>query len=286
MKDIILDGIIPPTGPETQYNFVKNNKDNLLITFGDSWTVGGSFQYLIHTDATDFNDPTLRQFQLDNIYGNTLRQHLDADWYNIAISGASNRWIVDKFQEFSKIRTQLNYKKIYVVITLTEVGREWEGMESPIFTSVSSLDDLIFKTSALIEDTIISCMPDNIELIIGRNYVDDSYPNLTKFMLPNNWLDVLIKPDSVTDNCYMLGFIAFNSLKKISSKLTVPRENLLREMTNYIDLAKPRLDRLQKSKFNIHKVGYQHPTPEGHKMWADYIIQARQLMKEYAKELI
>jgi hypothetical protein len=289
-QDILLNAFkLRPSAIEKKFNFIENNKDTLLITIGDSWTVGGSFEYLIEPNVTDLNDPILRKFQLDNVYGNTLRQYLDADWYNIALSAESNRWIANQFREFSRIRNQLTYKKIYIVITLTEVGREWRDIKflksttnsnivklfEPIANSITSLDEYVFKTSALIEEIILSATSNDINLIVGRNYVDDSYPNLTKFMLPDNWLDVLSEPQhKSTKQCYMVGSIAFDPLVEVSSDFTnITRKDFLSMMSNYIDLSSKRIDQLLRSKHNIHKLGYQHPTPTGHKLWADYIFE-------------
>jgi len=87
---------------------VNNDSDILLITAGDSWTWGASL------------DPDKR---IDQIYGTRLCHKLQCDFINIGLLGGDNLSIIQAV-DFVINNLSKQYKQIYVVITLTELGRE------------------------------------------------------------------------------------------------------------------------------------------------------------------
>ena len=94
----------------------STNSDILTITVGDSWTWGDSLgkTTLTHDDYT---------YRTQHIYGNILSKKLASDFINIGLPGRDNITIIATAK---KIITNLtkSYKKIYLVFTLTETGRE------------------------------------------------------------------------------------------------------------------------------------------------------------------
>jgi hypothetical protein len=114
----------------------------------------------------------------------------------------------------------------------------------------------------------------DVTVILGRNYADDSYQS--PLMLPKSWLDVIREADNdllpFNTSSFML-ITPINKLHQNFNKLNVPRETFLMEMEEIFKGSQERIDALSRSNFNIHKQGYQHPTPAGHKIWADYIYK-------------
>ena len=96
------------------------NKDTLLITVGDSWTWGDHLGNIDWDKASD--DPC----RLQQIYGRLLADKLNSDWVNLARPGCSNYWMLEKMQDIKPYIQMSNYKKIYMVVTLTEDLREAE----------------------------------------------------------------------------------------------------------------------------------------------------------------
>jgi hypothetical protein len=252
--------------------FTPTHKDTLLVCIGDSWSRGGSLKFLAPSD-----DPAeIDRFRKQNCFGNFLRKRLDCDWCNVALQGMSNAWIAEQFRRFSQYRSELDYKNVYVVLTLTEVGREIRTDFWPHYAKtlpmMKNLDEFISIMSSQVEDIILGSVRDDIKLIVGRNFVDDSYPGLGDFMLPHSWLDQLDQR-SDSDPCYMLGEYVFSYLDKIQHKFTCNRQEWLLDLDRHLDRSIRRIGRLSESKFNIQKQGYQHPTPAGHEIWADYIFK-------------
>lgn len=95
--------------------------DTLLMTVGDSWTWGDS---LGNTSAGLGRDD--RSYRLSKIYGNLVADDLVLDHINIGLPGLSN---FDMLQRFRRVHAGLtrSYQKVYVVFTLTEIGRDYAG---------------------------------------------------------------------------------------------------------------------------------------------------------------
>ena len=90
---------------------LDNKSDSLLITAGDSWTWGGAL------------DDDKR---LDQIYGRILSTLLKSDFINIGLCGGDNISIIDAIEKTIQ-NLKKSYTDIYVVVTLTELGREFKN---------------------------------------------------------------------------------------------------------------------------------------------------------------
>ena len=95
------------------------DKDQLVITVGDSWTWGNSLGK-IDADAGIIDD---YEHRVTSIYGYHLANLLDCDFVNIGLPGVDNVSIINRTFAFIN-GIKKNYKKIYLIITLTENGRE------------------------------------------------------------------------------------------------------------------------------------------------------------------
>jgi len=242
-----------------------SNKPSLVVTIGDSWTFGGSLWYLFPYSASG---EEINKFRLDNIFGSYLSQDLDADWINISLPFMSNFWIAKQLENLNSVLDQLDYDKIYIVVTLTEVGREL--MDIGLFnyhvgTTYKSIQDLIDTISKQVEDRILSCKLDSrCKLVVGRTYIDDSYPNLKPVMLADSWLELVVG-NPVNSKCFFIGHRVVDTVKQSV-------DNGLAEILDVFPNIEKRIDMLSQSKYNIQKEHYRHPNPEGHRIWATYIL--------------
>jgi hypothetical protein len=259
-------------------------RDILLIVAGDSWTWGDSLHGI---DATQgiHDDPQ----RLTSVYGHLLAEKINADFVNIARCGGSNFEMYSNVLNILLYATQ-QYKKIYVVITLTENFREafdptrFDNIQKvstmwiPNITDVNCLDDFAEKYEKLmfesIKNNLISKYPD-IVFLIGRNFTysfDENKPILKSNLLEKTWIDCLVEYQQKFNYPKLLRVLsgmAFNPLTITLEKLNLD-SRFQNELINYFDLANQAIDWLLTSDLN-HKKASKHPTELGHKIWSDYL---------------
>ena len=225
------------------------------------------------------DEPVARaRFRRTNIYGNVLAGQLGADWINISLPAMSNQWMCEQFNIVKKIRNTLPYDKVFVVITLTELCRELRPNRPDSYnvdiSRLSSINDLFVDVSNHITALLLDQLPNNIELKIARNYVDNSYgPLLDPYMVNDSWIDIIQDKIGAPkfDN---KSFILVDSVMTISNlehQFNMTRDNFIDEVQCIISAAQQRLNLLEKSQYNIQKLGYRHPNVEGHALWADHL---------------
>ena len=259
------------------------SRPNLIICFGDSWTWGGSLVEDLTGSKADVPD-----VRLQNIYGRKLADHLDADFVNCAISGIFNYWIIDRINillNHDAEKLQAKYNKVYIVVTLTEIGRDLEfdlytdALEKnyPVSDSttgaelVLAIEKFDFDNLKLLQ----SRMPANFQLVVGRNFTHTQKSNvgILDCLLDKTWTDVLFDAqDFVYDkNAVMVGFGINRFDKYVASKKldNADYKQWFLDAVSASSLAQ--IDLLNRSKFN-YKRGPKHPTAEGHQLWADYIF--------------
>lgn len=260
----------------------KNNK-NLVICYGDSWTWGDSLGK-IDPDRNMFDNIYRKQ----HVYGALIAQELNADFVNCAIPGVANYWIHDRLQilldndiqELSK-----KYEKIFIVITLTEVGRELDfNLYIEDFTKFYNLNDKDFSFEKLLQKfeefdfkkikNIQESLPTNCQVIVGRNFTNTHKSNLNilKNLLPKTWTDVLfeIQNFDVLQDVFMTSF-ALQRFDKFIKKKKLNTSEYKKWFLEFLQLkANKQIDLLMKSNLNFNKS--THPTETGHKFWAEYII--------------
>ena len=260
------------------YHFVDNKLDTLVITAGDSWTLGGSL------------DPEKR---LDQVYGCLIADHFKADWINIGCAGWSNSWILlHPAYIINLLEDSLQYKKIYVILTLTENGRD-------IVTPVSHLYNYIqgYHTHGLTEkfynsvldaceqrwidqiNQMIDSADDRYCFFIGQNFVWHQHlvNCLSKrvTVADSNWIEkladyqLLVRPNRTNLVC---GWI-FDIVKQINSIAGVKDHSVFQQWSlDLIDKANQVNTWLDSSELNCSSGASKHPTDIGHQVWADYVI--------------
>ena len=257
--------------PMCCYSSGNTGADNLLMALGDSWTYGGSLDLMCDTDDYE----TCRQFRVDSVFANKLSRHLKSDWINIAVPSVSNYWIVNQLRTLNRVRSQVPYKHLYVIITLTEFYRElpeilaidqYRKLVSQV-TSVAELNQVLVD---IVQDTILDNIPADTTLIIGRNYVNDHWPKLEKYSLSKSWLEVLT--NQVFDHdCYVMGMLGTNKLIEAKDMFNLTDTRFQTDMLDVFAHANRRINLLESCEFSLPYKHYRHPDPQGHTLWADYI---------------
>ncbi len=265
------------------YLELSQGRPNLVICYGDSWTWGDSLVKNLTGSAID--QPSVR---LENVYGRRLADLLDADFVNCAIPGIYNYWMLDRLKIL--INHDIDnlcdaYTKIYIVVTLTEIGRDFDFLkycaDFENFFPVSSdiTPDDICKACERFDfyhlDQISKMLPSKAKMIVGRNFthVQQDNKQLLSCLLPDSWTDLLFKKQNFEfdQDCTIMshGIDRFDSYIK-SKKLD--NQYYKKWMTDTIHpTATKQLDLLMQSKYN-YNFASKHPTPEGHKIWAEYIF--------------
>jgi len=259
------------------YHFVDNKSDTLVIVAGDSWTWGDSL------------DPGKR---LDQVYGCLIANHFEADWINIGCKGWSNSWILlHPTYIIDRLKDSLQYKKIYVILTLTENGRD-------IGTPVSHPYDYIqcYRTHGLTEEfynsvlhaceqrwvdqinQMIDSADDRYCFFLGQNFAWHQYlVNCLRNRITvadSNWIEQLADHQKLVHPIrtnLVTGWI-FDTLKQINSIAYIKDHSVYQQWTlDLIDRANQVNTWLDSSDLNCKKAS-KHPTDIGHQLWANYVI--------------
>lgn len=259
-------------GPAPAWSFLNScfdarleSHDTLLITVGDSWTWGDS---LGKTKARDSQDDP--EYRLNHVYGNLIARQLNADWINIAIPGESNSWMIDRAEKLLRSDIILEYKKVYLTLTLTEFGRKNDYFIFRDKADVIALDNIFGVYNQEIEQRInrlILANP-NVKFLVGYNFVD---PAITNNFLPDTWLDLLYW--DATGRCHIVLSEHIEILGNWLEELTkINRTDILDFKLQLIERSLTRVNRLDNSPHN-NSEDSRHPTERGHEIWAEYLLR-------------
>lgn len=276
MRSILGSLIIEPD----DITVFDRNKRTLVLAVGDSWTRGAS---LVDRE--------------NEIYGNLVSQYYDADLINLGFSGLSNSYILlNGITLVKAIKESTRYDKIYVLVTLTENGRDVESVVS------FDLAKWAYDTNLVFTDDMYQCILDHIEdywtdqikemialsddrfsFFIGQNFVwhamyeklADISPRLA--LSDVNWIEVigdhLGLPRPIRTNL-VCGWV-FDQVDKINNtqNITVTDKTVYQKyITPFIEKAILVNEWLDTSPMN-HKKASKHPNAEAHKLWANHITQ-------------
>lgn len=245
------------------FNFISCNSNKLVVTIGDSWTWGD--------DITFNNDDTER---LQKTFGRIVATELSADWLNLGQGGSGNFWLAEKTEELGKIIKQLRYDHIYIICTLTEVGRQFNSnFDNDIdyvtwFKNNSDYTKLPNFLNQIVVDKIIKNLGSiqNITLRIGTNFVNHvGLENARSFLLAQPWIDLYC--NDRTPECYFVSNFVFDAFNSVL--------DLVSDKNLYLDwldtMASSSIERRSVLGNNKFFRNY-HPLEEGHKVWARYIL--------------
>lgn len=252
------------------------HRDCLLITAGDSWTWGDSLSN-IDIEQGVVDDPK----RVTSIYGHLLAQKLNADLVNLAKCGGSNIEIHDYVVGTLKHACN-KYKKVFVVLTLTENYREsnWDPIWMPDHSKVTNLEMLLEQYEhnmfTSIKTNLIDQYPD-VTFLIGRNFTysfDNNKGILGSGHLSKTWVDCLAEAQNkltYPEDVRMVSAMSYVPLIKSLKNINLYKKFKFQFMEHYA-LAELAIDWLLDSDLN-YKKSTKHPTEQGHEIWADYLYK-------------
>lgn len=255
-----------------KFDYVKCGSERLVVTIGESWTWGDSLS------SSWVKKEDNKQYRLANVYGGQLANMINADFLNIAEPGQSNLWIADHLQIFVDNIEQFNYKEIIVVVTLTEVGREFQGDRDKSRDYVNDLKlitspiEFLGLLSRYIDNKINQVDKSKFKFVIGTNFVDSNYAFNT---LDKSWVDVIADSLNVSIDapCYVVSSWVFDRLQDLVLFTEhYKKEQYIEDIMPLLEMASSRVQFLMESKYN-YKLASKHPTPEGHALWANYLFE-------------
>lgn len=248
-----------------------NGAETLLITVGDSWTWGDHLGNIDWDRASD--DPC----RLQQIYGRLLADKLQADWVNLARPGCSNYWMLEKLQDIHPFIKNSTYKKIYLVITLTEDLREaeytrrievipvyqkfWEESNS-IKTFLQSVENYLFDNLQNYFDSV------DVIPVVSRAFTDSWQTR--PWLLDKTWCDVIQDNFNFANYQRPVPFIGQMSINPLTNKFISQTPDRKLEFLDIMELVGTRWKFLGASTYNL-KGSTCHPNPAGHQLWADYL---------------
>lgn len=263
------------------YHAEINNKDVLIVTFGDSWTWGTSIEPAVRTQ---------------HVYGSQLKQALDADWINIGCEGWSNSFVLEHLDFVLTLLENSAYKRIYFVVTLTENGRDLTTF--PHFKyDYKKLYDQIGLGDEFYETLLQECeqfwirqigraldrMDGRYHMILGQNFawhtavVNQFSGHSQVTCLDLNWIECLADAQQLERpirTILVSGWI-FHQISTVHDLLSTNNQ----EPFEYKQWALPYIEKanqvnqwLDVNAEDLDLVA-KHPLKRGHAVWADYILK-------------
>ena len=246
------------------YHEKLRNSPDLLITLGDSWTWGDSLPMDQRTDS---------------IYGAVMANHLNQDFVNLARCGAANIEIHDRLTWFLP-KVIDRYQQITVVLTLTENGREIRY--DPIWTDRTCMPESLHAFQIDYERVMFETFSNTImhwpqvRFFIARNFTythDENKHLLESYLVPSTWVDVLAQDQDMQDyptNLRLLSQMAMTPMIAHFKILKIYNQ-LKPEFFETFMAMEEAMEWLDRSVLNSNEAT-RHPTAQGHKLWANYLL--------------
>lgn len=276
------------------YHELVNGSDTLLICLGDSWTWGDALgnisnnlnqiQKTKHENVPWFfveDDPfgnDDEQHRLTHIYGHLVSSHHRWDFVNLAICGGSNIHMHDHLKWILSLVSN-RYKKIIVVATLTELGREM--VFDPIWTEnlpMENLDSFLMEYERRMLQSFDDILDQyvNVQGYIARNftYTYDENKDLKNWKhLPMTWVDRLAHEQQLYDYPNDLRLLSQMGLRPVIETIKKAGHygKFKEDFFQMFLKAEEAIDWLDSSNLNSN-YATRHPLEKGHKIWADYLI--------------
>lgn len=257
-------------------------RDTLLIQVGDSWTWGD------HLGTIDWDKSVNDPCRMEQIVGRKLSTKLNADWVNIAKPGCSNYWMLEQLQNIEPYlhQAQKQYKKIYVIVGLTEDLRESKYSRRinvddaylQFWNSTYSLAGFLIQVEKYLFfnlETYFNRVP-FVEARMSRVFTDVWPMNNSPYLLKKSWCDIIqdkIQFDRYFKTVPFVGQMAIDPLnEKFMSTLSGPRLiSYKEEFLELMEVVGRRWNFLGASEYNLKGSTY-HPNPAGHELWAEYLF--------------
>jgi hypothetical protein len=247
----------------------------LTITAGDSWTWGDNLGKMNSRDGVMVGDDF--EFRTTHTYGQVLANMLASDFLNVARPGAWNIEIHDRLKYALK-HIAKTYEKVRVIITLTELGREfwsdplWLPDNLADYTDVDELLSAYESNMFRSFELLCNEYPD-IDFFIARNFTYTYQENNIPQCVDKTWVDILQEHQS-------LPFKYPDDVRFVTSLVVTQLHKRLKHDGAYKQLKYQFMEQyasgllasewLVASKFN-NSISSKHPTEAGHQLWAEYL---------------
>lgn len=230
------------------YHYKSRDSGQLIVTVGDSWTYGDSLGKTRVRDGIDDTD-----YRLEHIYGNLLTEQLAVDWMNLALPGGSNYCMLNWL---GQLLDRKHNQSIVCVITLTEAGRHEELRWAQGDSLQTALKNIVAKEYSMIKELRLR-FP-KVKFKVAHNFTDSIDGN---GVMERTWLEVLTN-QRIQNDTYI---VVSDHIKQLNYDRTYP------DTIDVIDRALKRIDILDACEYCC-KEDSRHPTEQGHKLWADYLV--------------
>lgn len=254
------------------YEDIKD-RENLIVTIGDSWTWGDSIDGIAAYGPTKKLDSPKR---LECVYGRKMQEMLgEYDWINIGYPGSGNRWITDVAMRFKDILPQCNYKKVIIVCVfsdtmrdisygITDLGLPEDGHFPDM---VEALDRAFFERLKELEQI------ENVTLIVARNFTNTHESNIgiLKHHIPIAWIE-FSRLNWNVDYPPLPFYIGYPDEYRVRHD----KNPTLAQMQWGLEVGLPTADSVFAflDECPLHyKMVSKHPTEENHELWAKYLIK-------------
>lgn len=260
-------------------------RPNLLICYGDSWTWGDSICEAAGLAQGD------KDYRSQHVFASVLADGLDADFSVNAIPGIFNFWIHDRLEKLLSehiVTLSQIYNQIYIVVVLTELGRDFEFDRFCIHLEHSNImswnqfcaDDFLQQVEALDFQLLADVkknLPGNCSFTVARNFTDCFAENrqiLGPCLVHDCWADCLFDTQRlprVSDQKILISF-GLEKFVNWARSNHLDDEDFKRWVLKQSKVIENMIDLLNSSQYNHHEATC-HPTVFGHKIWADYLLQ-------------
>lgn len=241
------------------FDFVSRNSKNLLVTVGESWVWGAGLRNRLH-----------------ETFGNVVSDFFGWDWLNLGQPGASNFYIAERVEELANIIAKLDYDHVTTLCVFTEVGRGFNSHHDKnldyrtwLDSNISKQDDfdnfLNFLNRHCV-DRILSALDNRSRVVFGSNFVN--HLGLPMYCtLPRPWFELL--GNACEPNCYA-GTTGTKRLAQLHQFLDPDKQNLFKSWFINLIARAEQIDKVERAS----SLGFDrmHPDAEGHKLWANYVI--------------
>jgi len=262
----------------------NTGRPNLVICYGDSWTWGDSICVAQGLARDDKN------YRSQNLFASRLADALDADFSVNAVPGIFNFWIHDRLKKLLDQNIEEltdRYQHIYIVIVLTELGRDFEfDQYCQHFTSHGLMDwgrfnapEFLSKIEALDFEMLAKVqrrLPHGCSLTVARNFTDTFPINqqiLGPCLVPGCWADLLFDLQQMPRLHDQKILISFGLEKFVAwaEKNQLDDSEFKNWVVSQSEIAIKMIDLLEASQYN-HNLGTCHPTVFGHGVWAQHLL--------------
>lgn len=259
----------------TEIHSRSGNKD-LFLNIGESWTYGESIRD-IKTGLQEYSLHTM----LDCTFGPKISKSLNADFYQYAVPGNCNGYMIKELERILKyINDNFDYRNIYLAIQFTEPSRELAALgnlpEHPIRDMyygktkrdfkqwLKDYDDLFL---GIIQDTVAPY--ENVKPLVWKNFCSfqntKSYPNIN--LIQENWIQFSARQLNVEYEP-----LVFQSVGWFNDMYSNQR---LYAITFDFNWCQTEIDKIEKSNKFIsgNELHNNHPNEHAHMLWANRLLE-------------